>query len=182
MPSFRGLRGASRPAALTHAYDQAEVVAGAGTLAREIEREAGLPDSVLVSVGRRPDRRVAAWFEGRARVLALEPEGAPTLYRAREAGAGGRGGGRHRGRFAGGAAHRRPGLGGQPGPCGPGPAAERRGHRPPAKRCGGSSAWPSSRPRRWAWRRCKAAPTGRPSGEKLCLILCGANFDPATLA
>jgi threonine dehydratase len=29
---------------------------------------------------------VAAWFEQRARVVALEPEGAPTLFRAREAG------------------------------------------------------------------------------------------------
>ena len=37
---------------------------------------------------RRPDRAgVAAWFEGRSRVVALEPELAPTLYRAREAGA-----------------------------------------------------------------------------------------------
>ena len=38
-------------ALMTHAYDQPEVVAGAGTLAREIELEAGLPDTVLVSVG-----------------------------------------------------------------------------------------------------------------------------------
>ena len=29
---------------------------------------------------------IAAWFGQRARVVALEPEGAPTLYRAREAG------------------------------------------------------------------------------------------------
>ncbi len=35
----------------THAYDQPEVVAGAGTLGREIEQQGGLPDSVLVSVG-----------------------------------------------------------------------------------------------------------------------------------
>ncbi|MDB5895908.1 MAG: threonine dehydratase, partial [Rhodoferax sp.] len=33
-------------ALLTHAYDQPEVLAGAGTLAKEIEDEAGLPDSV----------------------------------------------------------------------------------------------------------------------------------------
>jgi threonine dehydratase len=38
-------------ALLTHAYDQPEVVAGAGTLAMEIEAQGGLPDSVLVSVG-----------------------------------------------------------------------------------------------------------------------------------
>jgi threonine dehydratase len=46
-------------ALLTHAYDQPEVVAGAGTLAQEIEEQGGrAPDSVLVSVRRRrPDRR-----------------------------------------------------------------------------------------------------------------------------
>jgi len=38
-------------ALMTHAYDQVEVVAGAGTLAREIERQRGTPDTVLVSVG-----------------------------------------------------------------------------------------------------------------------------------
>jgi threonine dehydratase len=38
-------------ALLTHAYDQPEVVAGAGTLGREIEEQGGLPDAVLVSVG-----------------------------------------------------------------------------------------------------------------------------------
>jgi threonine dehydratase len=38
-------------ALLMHAYDQPEVVIGAGTLAAEIEADAGLPDRVLVSVG-----------------------------------------------------------------------------------------------------------------------------------
>ncbi|HKX39519.1 MAG TPA: pyridoxal-phosphate dependent enzyme, partial [Burkholderiaceae bacterium] len=38
-------------ALMTHAYDQPEVVAGAGTLAREIEAQRGAPDQVLVSVG-----------------------------------------------------------------------------------------------------------------------------------
>lgn len=76
-------------ALLTHAYDQPEVVAGAGTLAMEIEEQGGEPpDSVLVSVGGGGlIAGVAAWFEGRSRVVALEPELAPTLYRAREAGA-----------------------------------------------------------------------------------------------
>ena len=82
-------------ALLTHAYDQPEVVAGAGTLAREIEAQgrAGQtapgtgPDTVLVSVGGGGlIAGIAAWFEQRARVVALEPEGAPTLFRAREAG------------------------------------------------------------------------------------------------
>jgi threonine dehydratase len=76
-------------ALLTHAYDQAEVVAGAGTLAMEIEAQGGEPpDSVLVSVGGGGlIAGVAGWYEDRSRVIALEPELAPTLFRAREAGA-----------------------------------------------------------------------------------------------
>jgi len=75
-------------ALLTHAYDQPEVVTGAGTLAREIERQGGsLPDAVLVSVGGGGlIAGVAAWCEDRTRVVALEPELAPTLHRARAAG------------------------------------------------------------------------------------------------
>ena len=74
-------------ALLTHAYDQPEVVAGAGTLGVEIEAESGLPDSVLVSVGGGGlIGGLAGWFQKRARVVALEPEKAPTLFRAREAG------------------------------------------------------------------------------------------------
>ncbi|MDA7415276.1 threonine/serine dehydratase [Xenophilus arseniciresistens] len=74
-------------ALLTHAYDQSEVVAGAGTLGREIESQGGLPDHVLVSVGGGGlIGGLAAWFGARSNVVALEPEAAPTLYRAREAG------------------------------------------------------------------------------------------------
>lgn len=74
-------------ALLTHAYDQPEVVTGAGTLAKEVEEQGGLPDSVLVSVGGGGlIAGVASWFEARAKVVALEPELAPTLFKAREAG------------------------------------------------------------------------------------------------
>ena len=74
-------------ALLMHAYDQAEVVVGAGTLAAEIEEDAGLPDRVLVSVGGGGMiAGVAAWFQSRCRVEALEPPGSPTLHAARAAG------------------------------------------------------------------------------------------------
>ena len=75
-------------ALMTHAYDQPEVLAGAGTLAREIELDGGTPDTVLVSVGGGGlVGGIAAWFAGRSRVVALEPETAPTLHSARAAGA-----------------------------------------------------------------------------------------------
>ena len=74
-------------ALMTHAYDQPEVVAGAGTLALEIEAQGGVPDSVLVSVGGGGlIAGIAAWFEQRTRVVAVEPELAPTLFEARQAG------------------------------------------------------------------------------------------------
>ncbi|MBC7445523.1 MAG: threonine/serine dehydratase [Polaromonas sp.] len=74
-------------ALLTHAYDQPEVLVGAGTMALEIEAQGGLPGSVLVSVGGGGLMGgVASWFGQRSRVVALEPELAPALFRAREAG------------------------------------------------------------------------------------------------
>ncbi len=70
-----------------HAYDQNEVVAGAGTVAAEIESQAGVPDRLLVSVGGGGlIAGIAAWFGGRCILDALEPEGAPTLHAARAAG------------------------------------------------------------------------------------------------
>jgi threonine dehydratase len=46
-----------------------------------------VPDAVLVSVGGGGlIAGVASWFEKRTRVVALEPELAPTLQRARTAG------------------------------------------------------------------------------------------------
>ncbi|MDQ2736656.1 MAG: threonine/serine dehydratase [Pseudomonadota bacterium] len=74
-------------ALLMHAYDQREIVIGAGTLAAEVEEDAGVPDRVLVSVGGGGlIAGVAAWFQDRCAIDALEPELAPTLWRAREAG------------------------------------------------------------------------------------------------
>lgn len=74
-------------ALMTHAYDQIEVVAGAGTLGAEIEMQGGAPHSLLVSVGGGGlIAGVAAWFEGRSNVIALEPELAATLFAARASG------------------------------------------------------------------------------------------------
>ena len=179
-------------ALLTHAYDQPEVVAGAGTLAQEIEaqgqgsewaKSAG-PDSVLVSVGGGGlIAGISAWFEDRARIVALEPQLAPTLYQARAAG--------------------------EPVDVDvSGIAADSLG----ARRIG-SIAWEITQrhvkdalllpdvairaAQLWLWRQMKlavepAAALGlaalqtsvyRPrANEKVCLVLCGANLDPATLA
>jgi len=80
-------RQARTGALLMHAYDQREVVVGAGTLAAEVEEEAGVPDRVLVSVGGGGlIAGVASWFQDRCWIDALEPERAPTLHRARKAG------------------------------------------------------------------------------------------------
>jgi threonine dehydratase len=170
-------------ALLTHAYDQPEVVAGAGTLAREIEAQGGRPDSVLVSVGGGGlIGGISAWFEDSSRVVALEPELAPTLHRARQAGA----------------------------PVDvavAGIAADSLG----ARRIG-AIAWEVTQrhvkdslllpdaairdAQAWLWKRMKLAvepaaalglaalQTGAYRAgqhEKVCLVICGANLDPATL-
>ncbi len=170
-------------ALLVHAYDQTEVVAGAGTLALEIEAQAGCPDSVLVSVGGGGlIAGLAAGFESRASVVALEPELAPTLHTAR----------RH----------------GQPVDVEVGGiAADSLG----ARRIG-QIAWQVTEKwvkkslvvsdesirsaQLWMWRELKLAvepAAALPfaalqcgayvprSDEKLCLIVCGANMDPASL-
>jgi threonine dehydratase len=170
-------------ALLMHAYDQVEVAAGAGTLAREIEAQAGLPDSVLVSVGGGGlIAGVAAWFEDRTRVVALEPVLAPTLFNAR--------------------------LAGEPVDVAvSGVAADSLG----AKRIG-TIAWNVTQrhvkdalliddaairaAQLWLWKELKlAAEPAAALGlaalqtgvypvhatEKVCLIICGANLDPASL-
>ncbi len=177
------LRQQETGALLTHAYDQSEVLVGAGTLALEIEQQGGVPDSVLVSVGGGGlIGGVASWFESRSRVVALEPEGAPTLYRAR--------------------------LAGQPVDVAvSGIAADSLG----AQRIG-SLAWAATQAhvreallltdasiraaQLWLWNELKLAvePAGAlplaalqssryaaRADEKVCLIVCGANLDPASL-
>jgi len=70
-----------------HAFDQPETLLGQGTLARELERQAPAIDTLLVAVGGGGlIGGIAAWYRGRIRIVAVEPEGAPTLARALEAG------------------------------------------------------------------------------------------------
>ncbi|MEO8805140.1 MAG: threonine/serine dehydratase [Burkholderiaceae bacterium] len=170
-------------ALMTHAYDQPEVVAGAGTLAREIEAQQGTPDSVLVSVGGGGlVAGIAAWFAHRSRVVALEPELAPTLFQARAAGmpvdvavsgiAADSLGARRIGQIAWGVAQQ---------------------HIAEALLLNEDTIREAQH---WMWNELKLAvePAAalplaalrsgavRPrAGEKVCLIVCGANLDPATL-
>jgi threonine dehydratase len=70
-----------------HAYDQRETLLGQGTLALELAGQAGELDTVLVPVGGGGlIGGVAAWFGGQVRVIGVEPDGAPTLTRARAEG------------------------------------------------------------------------------------------------
>jgi threonine dehydratase len=70
-----------------HAYDQRETLLGQGTLALEFSTQAPQLDSLLVSVGGGGLLGgIAAWYAGSVKVIGVEPEGAPTLARALEAG------------------------------------------------------------------------------------------------
>jgi threonine dehydratase len=79
---------AARTGALqVHAFNQEETLLGQGTLGLEIEADLPEIDTLLVAVGGGGlIGGIAAWFSGRIRIIAIEPEGAPTLYRALEAG------------------------------------------------------------------------------------------------
>ncbi|HET7564831.1 MAG TPA: threonine/serine dehydratase [Gemmatimonadaceae bacterium] len=79
---------AARTGALpVHAFDQRETLLGQGTIGLELEEQAPELDTVLVAVGGGGlIGGVAAWYAGGVRVIGVEPEGAPTLARALEAG------------------------------------------------------------------------------------------------
>lgn len=70
-----------------HAFNQEETLVGQGTVGLEIEADLPDIDTLLVAVGGGGlIGGIAAWFAGRIRIIAVEPEGAPTLHRAFEAG------------------------------------------------------------------------------------------------
>ena len=70
-----------------HAYDQAETLLGQGSVGLELEQDAPDIETLLVAVGGGGlIGGIAAWFAGSARVIGVEPDGAPTLTRARAEG------------------------------------------------------------------------------------------------
>ena len=81
-------RWAARTGALqVHAFDQTETLLGQGTLGLELEEQVANLDTLLVAVGGGGLLGgVAAWYEGRIRLIGVEPEAAPTLTRALAAG------------------------------------------------------------------------------------------------
>ncbi len=176
------LEAAARSGALVvHAFDQPEVVAGAGTLAMELPEV----DTVLVAVGGGGlAAGVAAYFAGSVKVIGVEPDGCPTLAAAIAAGepveveVGGIASDSLGARRLGGIAWQQVELGHLAGSVlvtADAVAAARRalwGEVRLAAEPGGATAY--------------AALTGgayRPApGERVCAVVCGANASPADLA
>jgi threonine dehydratase len=78
---------ASSGALPVHAFDQAETILGAGTLAVELSGQAPAVTTVLASVGGGGLLAgIAAGYAGQARIVGAEPEEAPTLTEALRAG------------------------------------------------------------------------------------------------
>jgi threonine dehydratase len=70
-----------------HAFDQVETLLGQATLGLELSQQAPELDTILVPVGGGGlIAGIAAWYAGRARIVGVEPEGAPTLSSALKAG------------------------------------------------------------------------------------------------
>jgi threonine dehydratase len=79
---------AERTGALrVHAYDQMETLLGQGTVGLELSKQAPALDVLLVAVGGGGlIGGIAAWYAGTMPIVGVEPEAAPTLTRALEAG------------------------------------------------------------------------------------------------
>jgi threonine dehydratase len=171
-------------ALLVHPYDHPLTVAGAGTLARELDRQAPGLDTVLVAVGGGGLLGgTAAWFQDRVRVVSVEPASIPAMHDSLAAG------------------H-------QVEVTVQGLAADSLG----AKRIGDvpwttASAWVHDAvlvtddeiraAQRWLWSTCRvmAEPGGAAAvaallagayspaaGERAAAVVCGANTDPASVA
>ena len=79
---------AQQSGALTvHAYDQVETLLGQGSVGLELEDQYPGLDTLLVAVGGGGlIGGLAAWYSSRIRIVGVEPEAAPTLTRALQAG------------------------------------------------------------------------------------------------
>jgi threonine dehydratase len=70
-----------------HAYDQPETLLGQGTVGLELEAQAPGLDTVLVAVGGGGlIGGIAGWYEGRTRIVGVEPATSKALHAALEAG------------------------------------------------------------------------------------------------
>ena len=70
-----------------HAFDQIETLLGQGTVGLELESQAGNLTTLLLAVGGGGlIAGISSWYEGRIKIVGVEPEQAPTLTRALEAG------------------------------------------------------------------------------------------------
>lgn len=74
-------------ARLVHAYDSEPTISGQGTLALELEEQSPDLDTVLVAVGGGGlIAGIAAWYSSGLKIVSVEPENCPTLERALAAG------------------------------------------------------------------------------------------------
>lgn len=70
-----------------HAYDQTGTLIGQGTVGVELRQQRPVIDTLLISVGGGGlIGGIAAFYRGSTRIVGAEPEGAPTLHHALEAG------------------------------------------------------------------------------------------------
>jgi threonine dehydratase len=70
-----------------HAFDQRETLLGQGTVGLELEEQARDLDTLLVAVGGGGlIGGIASWYQGKIRIVGVEPQAAPTLTRALAAG------------------------------------------------------------------------------------------------
>ena len=70
-----------------HAYDQPETLLGQGSIGLEFEQQSSNLDSLLVAVGGGGlIGGVASWYANRVKIVGVEPEAAPTLHNALQAG------------------------------------------------------------------------------------------------
>jgi threonine dehydratase len=80
-------RQAQTGALEVHAYDDADVLAGQGTVGREFEQDAPELTHILVGTGGGGlIGGIAAWYAGGAEVISVEPELCPALHDALRAG------------------------------------------------------------------------------------------------